>query len=63
MGSKQGGGRKFGRDTREPSHTRYNNEHHLDKNRMRRAKRRANKFGQTVRIKYHNEMVDVEPDK
>lgn len=65
MGKKSSGKgtKKFGRDLREPSHMRYNNEGRAFKNKRRKAQRLANRFGQPVRIRDGEEWIDIKPNK
>lgn len=66
MAEKQGRGkgkkaRKHGHNKRKPSHQRYTQSRRWEKNKLRKARKYANKFGIVVRIKVEGEWVAVRP--
>jgi hypothetical protein len=52
-------GRKIGRQENKPCHKRYNAEKRWEKNKLRRAKKTARRFGYPVWIKYSGQMMEV----
>ena len=52
-------GRKIGRQKRKPCHLRYNQEQRWNKNKLRRAKKTARKFGCPVVVKINGHLETV----
>jgi hypothetical protein len=55
-------GRKIGRNKKKPCQMRYVQSNRSDKNKLRRAKKLANKFGHTIKIKFHGILEFIKPD-
>jgi len=52
-------GRKIGRNKEKPCQKRYTSEQRWNKNKLRRAKKTARKFGYPVKIKINNQWETV----
>lgn len=56
-------GKKLGRTKAKPAQKRYVSEGRSDKNKLKRAKRRANKFGKSVKIKLNGILETINPGR
>jgi hypothetical protein len=56
-------GRKVGRNKKKPCQQRYVHENRRDKNKLRRAKKTANKFCKSVKIKLYGILETINPTK